>query len=82
MGSRPMSLMVMVSATTDLIFFRMDDILRKPVHFWRYSVVMKRFFGTVELTLSDGHREGVDVLGGCDGEEGGNGDVSSCASEV
>ena len=63
MGSRPMSLMVMVSATTDLIFLRMVEILRKPVHFWRYSVVMKRFFGTVELTLSDGQSEGADVGG-------------------
>ena len=76
MGSLPMSLMVMVSATTDLSLERMEVMLRKPVHFWRYSEVMDRFFGMVELTRSDGHSLGATV-GRMVGDEIGSGDVSS-----
>ncbi len=81
MGSLPMSLMVMVSATTDLSLERMEVMLQKPVHFCRNSEVMETFFGTVELTRSDGHSFGATV-GRTVGDELGSGDWSSLASEV
>ena len=81
MGSLPTSLMVMVSAMVDLILARMDEILRKPVHFCRYSDVMNRFLGMVELTRSDGQSLGA-VVGRTVGDEDGKGDVSSWASEA
>ena len=59
----------------------MEAMLRKPVHFWRYSVVIERFFGTVELTLSDGQSDGFGV-GRWDGDDAGKGDVSSCSTDV
>ena len=37
-----------------LRFLMMWSILRKPVHIWRYSVVISFVFGSEELTRSEG----------------------------
>ena len=44
-------------------------------------MVIERFFGTVELTLSDGQSDGFGV-GRWDGDDAGKGDVSSCRTDV
>ena len=69
-----MLLMVMVSAMTGLSCFMIEAMLRKPVHFWRYSDVMDMFLGTVELTLCEGQSLGAVVVM-VDGFDVGSGSV-------
>ena len=54
MGSLPVSQMRIVSWVREVMCLKMRVMLRKPMHFWRNSVVMSFLFCSVELTRSEG----------------------------
>ena len=54
MGSLPVSRMRIVSWVREVMCLIMRDMLQKPTHFCRNSVVMSFVFGSVELTRSEG----------------------------